>query len=90
MADSIADALKDGATKVIHLVGQFHSDYWGGTAMELARRAPNAKILLISMQREPSTTLREEDADRADIVVYTVITAIVGGVIDAVAGKSGD
>ena len=71
MAGSMAEALKSGAEKVIHLVGQFHSDFEGGTVMELRRRAPDARILLISMQKESVSALREEDTDRADIVVYT-------------------
>ncbi len=71
MADSIAEALESGAKKVIHLVGQFHSDFEGGTVLELRRRFPGARILLISMQKESVATLREEDTDRADIVVYT-------------------
>ncbi len=71
MAGSMAEALESGARKVIHLVGQFHSDFEGGTVLELRRRFPGARILLISMQREPVKALREEDTDRADIVVYT-------------------
>lgn len=71
MGDSIAEALADGATKVIHLVGQFHSDFEGGTVMELRRRAPGATVLTVSMQREAVDTLREDDRDRADIVIYT-------------------
>ena len=71
MAGSMAEALKSGAEKVIHLVGQFHSDFEGGTVMELRRRVPDARILLISMQKESAAALREEDTDRADIVIYT-------------------
>lgn len=37
-----------------------------------------------------TTNMLNMTATVTDIVVYTVITAIVGGVIDAVAGKSGD
>ena len=72
MADSIADALNDGAAKVIHLVGQFHSDFEGGTVLELRRRAPEARIVVISMQREPASGLRDEDRDRGDVVMYTM------------------
>lgn len=71
MAGSIAEALKSGAEKVIHLVGQFHSDFEGGTVMELRLRVPDARILIISMQTESVAALREEDTDRADIVIYT-------------------
>jgi uncharacterized iron-regulated protein len=71
MGDSIARAKKSGAEKVIHLVGQFHSDFEGGTVHEVRLRLPNARILNISMQREDATTLRAEDRDRADVVIYT-------------------
>ena len=71
MADSIANALRDGAKKVVHLVGQFHSDFDGGTVQELRRRKRGVKILTVSMQRADATALREEDRGRADIVIYT-------------------
>ena len=71
MADSIAEALRDGAEKVVHLVGQFHSDFAGGTVQELRRRKRGVKILTVSMQRADAIALREEDHGRADIVIYT-------------------
>ncbi len=71
MADSIARALRNGADKVVHLVGQFHSDFTGGTVQELRRRKRGVKILTVSMQRADATALREEDRGRADIVIYT-------------------
>lgn len=71
MAASIADALAHGVTKVVHLVGQFHCDFDGGTVQELHRRAPGARILVISLQRRAATSLADEDRDRADLVVYT-------------------
>ncbi len=71
MADSIAEALRDGAAKVVHLVGQFHSDFEGGTVQELRRRKRGVKILTVSMQRADAVALREEDRGRADIVIYT-------------------
>ncbi len=71
MADSIARALHKGADKVVHLVGQFHSDFTGGTVQELRRRKRGVKILTVSLQRADATALREEDRGRADIVIYT-------------------
>jgi uncharacterized iron-regulated protein len=71
MAGSIADALDNGATKVVHLVGQFHSDFDGGLVQELCRRAPNARILVISMQRRAEAELPEDDAERADLIIHT-------------------
>jgi uncharacterized iron-regulated protein len=71
MAGSIASAKRGGAKKVVHIVGQFHSDFNGGTVQELRRHLPRAKILTISMQRDESTALRDEDRNRADVLIYT-------------------
>ncbi len=71
MAESIAQAKKSGAKKVVHLVGQFHCDFEGGTVQELRKRLPGSRILVISMQREWPEMLREEDRGRADIIIYT-------------------
>jgi uncharacterized iron-regulated protein len=71
MAKSIAKARQHGARKVIHLVGQFHSDFEGGTVQQLRRFRPFDRILVISMQRAEPMELREEDRGRADIVIYT-------------------
>lgn len=71
MADSIINALNTGSRKVVHLVGQFHSDFEGGTIQELRQRKQGIKILNISMQRAEVVVLREEDLGRADIIIYT-------------------
>lgn len=71
MAESIARALRTGSRKVVHIVGQFHSDFEGGTVAELRQRKPGVRILTISMQREDALTLRPADVNRADIIVYT-------------------
>lgn len=71
MAASIVRAKRAGATKVMHFVGQFHGDFNGGTVQQVRRRLPWAKILVISMQRDEVTELRDEDRGRADIVIYT-------------------
>ena len=71
MAASIARARFLGAPKVIHLVGQFHSDFEGGTVDELRKRMPGGRILVISMQRAWPEVLRPEDVGRADVIVYT-------------------
>jgi len=71
MADSIWRAHQAGARKIIHLVGQFHSDFNGGTVQQLRSRWPESRILTISMQRADDLGLREKDRRRADIVVYT-------------------
>jgi uncharacterized iron-regulated protein len=74
MADSIVRAL-DGLpahAKVVHLVGQFHSEYDGGLVSEIQARAPGAKVLTVSVQRGEARALREEDRGKADVVVYGV------------------
>ena len=74
MADSIAKARRGGARPVIHLVGQFHSDFNGGTAQETrARLGKNARIITVSMQRRERDppSLHERDRNRADFVIYT-------------------
>lgn len=71
MADSIADASMAGAPKVVHMVGQFHCDFEGGVVEQLRLRLPDARILVISMQREQVDALRDEDVGRADFVLYS-------------------
>jgi uncharacterized iron-regulated protein/predicted small lipoprotein YifL len=74
MARSIAAALSRrprASSKVVHVVGRFHSDFDGGLVDELRRAAPLASILTISLVPEGSRSLREEDRGRADLVVYT-------------------
>ena len=71
MAQSIADALDRGADRVVHLVGQFHCDFNGGLVQQIQRRAPFARILVISLQPADSLVLRDTDRGRADVVVYT-------------------
>jgi len=70
MARAIADALDGGATKVVHLVGSFHSDWDGGLVDQLRRRKPFARILTVSVVPVDARRLREEDRRRADAVVY--------------------
>ena len=71
MAASIAEARFLGAPKVIHLVGRFHVDFEGGTVLELRKRMPGARILVISMDRSWPDALRDEDVGRTDVIVYT-------------------
>ncbi len=71
MADSIADALAERSGRIVHLVGQFHSDFDGGLVQQLRRLRAGVRVLTISFQSVNSDTLREEDRDRAAFVVYT-------------------
>jgi uncharacterized iron-regulated protein len=74
MADSIVRArsgLPRGA-KVIHLVGQFHSEFDGGLVSEIQARAPFARVLTVTVQKGEARALRAEDRGKADVVVYGV------------------
>jgi len=71
MAASILRAARGGAPKVVHLVGQFHSDFDGGLVQRLRRGGPDLSILTISLQPLFSRRLRAADRGRADVVVYT-------------------
>lgn len=70
MADSIADALRAGGRPVVHVVGRFHVDHDGGTLQLLRRARPSVRVLTISCGRGTGSTLKPEDAARADIIVY--------------------
>jgi len=72
MAGSIAQGLDSGLSRVIHLVGQFHTDFDGGTVQYLLDRKPDLKILTISLQNASARELRPSDKKRADVVIYTL------------------
>ena len=74
MADSIVRAWKDvpRGGKLVHLVGQFHSEYDGGLVSEIRARAPWARILTVTVQQGRTRELRAEDRGKADVVVYGV------------------
>jgi len=72
MAGSIAQGLDGGLARVIHLVGQFHTDFDGGTVQYLLDRKPDLKILTISLQNASSRSLRSSDRKRADVIIYTL------------------
>jgi uncharacterized iron-regulated protein len=55
MAESLAARLRPG-TLVLHLNGAFHSDHRLGIVPRLLRRAPGARVLVVSLVREPSDT----------------------------------
>lgn len=71
MAESLVAARRDGADKIVHIVGNFHSDYDGGLIKEIRFRAPEANVLVISLNPRRSDKLRESDLNRANIVIYT-------------------
>lgn len=72
MAESIARGLGAGAERVVHLVGQFHSDYDGGTVMALEQLRPGTRVLTVSFAPQPDPGgLADTDQGRADVVIYT-------------------
>jgi len=71
MADAIVTASKQGERKVIHIVGQFHSDFDGGLVDAVEVRAPDAGLLVISMQPTNDVELNNDDVGRADLIIYT-------------------
>lgn len=70
MAETIAWALDDGRHPVVHVVGQFHSDFAGGTLERLRLLAPEARILTISMVNTAKPAMRTEDEERADVLIH--------------------
>lgn len=70
MADTVVHALNDGDRPVVHVVGQFHSDFEGGLVERIRTAAPGARIVTFSMESVWSDAFREEDAERADYVMY--------------------
>jgi uncharacterized iron-regulated protein len=74
MAASIASGLQSaGVHRMIHLIGRFHGDFEGGTIRELKRLRPGVRILVVSCVGEgDGDVLLDEDAGRADLVVYTL------------------
>lgn len=72
MADSTLSAFRAHG-KAVLTVGQFHVDNEGGIFLRLRNADPNLKILVISLQSVATPTLRAEDRNRADYVIYPVV-----------------
>ena len=70
MADSTVAALRD-AEKVVLIIGRFHGDFGDGTVQELKSRSLFSTVFYASTINEDERTLRPEDRDRADLVIYT-------------------
>lgn len=75
MADSIADATRQGAP-VVHVVGRFHSEYGtepgkSGLADAIAQRLqPDQRLLILTVLDADSGQLRVEDVGRGHFIVY--------------------
>lgn len=67
MAASIVEAVARGASPVVHIVGQFHSDFDGGVVQRVHAAAPGARVVTVSLV--DATVWNEKDRGRADVVV---------------------
>ncbi|RLS52732.1 MAG: hypothetical protein DWH93_00675 [Planctomycetota bacterium] len=68
MGASVARAL-DASPRAVLLVGCFHSDFLGGTALELMARRPGTSVFVVAITEEDSEGLAAADRTRGDIVV---------------------
>jgi hypothetical protein len=69
MADSIGAAVRQHGTPIVHLVGQFHSDFDGGLTTMLRR--DGFDVTTVSFVPVAAYRLRPDDIGRADVVIYT-------------------
>jgi uncharacterized iron-regulated protein/predicted esterase len=71
MADAVARALQrsEGAA-VLHVVGSFHVQYFGGTVAQLEKRRPQAKIATLTVIPVDDLVTAAPRGDLADFVVY--------------------
>jgi len=70
MTDSILRAVDRGYQPVVHVVGQFHTDFGGGIPNRLRESDSTLFVWTVSVVSEWSEELREEDEGRADCVIY--------------------
>lgn len=70
MAESVARAIATGSRPVLLIVGRFHVDHDGGLVQALRALRPGTRIVTITNIDAWSTTLRDDDRDAADFVVY--------------------
>lgn len=70
MAESVARTLDAGHYPVVLVIGQFHTDFEGGTTSRLRELRPGARVMTVSVQPVWSLELRDEDRNRADAVIY--------------------
>ena len=75
MAESIVEAMKKAPanTIVVHYDGAFHSDYRQGTVDRVRRRAPSARLTVITAVpvNDQTTATLADHAGRADFIIFT-------------------
>jgi uncharacterized iron-regulated protein len=79
MAESIARALASSRSAekratVVHFNGSFHSDFGLGTAERLRRRAPDARVIVVSIQPSADLDRVTPSADDRNVGQYLVYT----------------
>ena len=74
MGESIAVAMTEHNTLVIHANGAFHSDYRLGTVERVRRRAPRAKMIVVTFSpiADLDTANGREKRKMGDYVVFTL------------------
>jgi uncharacterized iron-regulated protein len=70
MADSVVDALERHGPPVLLVAGRFHIDHDGGLVQLVRDRAPDARLLTISVIDASPGPITAEDAGRADVLLY--------------------
>jgi len=68
MGASVARAL-DASPRAVLLVGCFHSDFLGGTALEVMARRPGTSVFVVAITQDGGEGLAAADRGRGDIVV---------------------
>ena len=67
MAASIASAAARGYAPVVHVVGQFHTDFDGGLTQRVRGLMPGATVVTVSLV--DAATMKDEDRGRADVII---------------------
>ena len=71
MARSTVDALGAYGSPVILLIGRFHSDHGGGTVEQIKRRAPAARVVIISLEPACDEVVTNTSLPQADLIMCT-------------------
>jgi len=61
---------RESFAPIIHVIGRFHSDFTGGMPQALQLIRPGTKMIIISVVDQSSSTLKDDDKERGDFVVY--------------------
>lgn len=70
MGESIAQALLSAQRPIVHVVGNFHVNYRGGTVQALERQLLGVRVLVVTTVLEWSDSLTPEHEGRGDFVLY--------------------